>query len=63
MVEHVIDTRFKFESKDKARRYFQELSQLFKTWNSQEFQSDDYKSTEGKLREKIQEAVAEEAAV
>ena len=59
MVEVVLDARLKFESKDKARRYFQELTQLFKTWNSKEFDSNEFKQTEQSLRGKIEEAKAE----
>ena len=64
LVEFVLDTTFKFESKDKARRYFQEITQLFRTWNSKTFDSDEFKQTEESLRDKVKEAqVAEPQAV
>ena len=58
----VIDQDFKFESKDKARRYFLELTQMFKTWNSIEYDSDEFKQKEKEVLTKIEEGKAQVAA-
>ena len=56
----ILDQKFKFQNKDRARRYFQELTQLFKNWNSQEFNSSEFKDTVTALRDKMAEGKAEE---
>ena len=61
LIIEVIDQEFNFESKDKARRYFQELVQAFKTWNSLEFGEGEFQSKEKEMRDKIQERKAQES--
>ncbi len=63
VVIEILDQEFKFQNKEKARRYFQNLIQIFKTWNSQDFQGEEFKATEKKLREKMPEGKPQEAAV
>lgn len=63
VVIEILDQDFKFNNKEKARRYFQDLIQIFKTWNSQEFKSDEFKATEKKLRQRMGEGKPKEAAV
>ena len=53
VIEEMLDKEFKIENKDAARRVFQELRQLFVNWNFVEFGSEEFKSIEGKIREKI----------
>ncbi|MBZ0167469.1 MAG: V-type ATP synthase subunit A [Candidatus Omnitrophica bacterium] len=62
VVIEILDQEFKYRNKEKARRYFQELIQIFKTWNSQEYQGEDFKTTEEKLRRKIEAGKPQEAA-
>lgn len=58
LIVEIMDFEFKFESKDKARRYFQELTQSFKTWNSIGFEDGEFKSKESELRNKLSEGQA-----
>ena len=51
----VLDTEFKFDDKDQARRYFLELRQVFIDWNYAEFQSDKFKKGEQSIAAKIKE--------
>lgn len=60
VIIEIIDQKFKFESKDKARRYFQELAQGFKNWNSAPFNSAEFKSREAEIRAKVSEGKAGE---
>ena len=60
-VEKVLDAQFTFESKDKARRYFQETTQLFKTWNASEFKSSEFQDLEKRLFAKVEEAQSQMA--
>jgi len=53
LINEVIAQEFAFEDKDRARRYFQELQQMFINWNSAAYGSDGFKKTESKLREKL----------
>jgi V/A-type H+-transporting ATPase subunit A len=52
----IIDQPFGFEDKDSARRFFQEMTQMFKNWNSSEFRSEEYQSIEGDIRDKLKNA-------
>jgi len=63
VVDEILRTTFHFENKESARRYFLELRQIFINWNSCEFQTDDFKSTEKQLRAKLESAHAKQAAV
>ena len=51
----VLDSKFKVDSKDDARRYMQELRQLFIDWNYSQMDSGDFKSLEEKIDAKIAE--------
>lgn len=53
----VLNTRFHFEEKDAARRYFQELQLIFTDWNYMPFQSDKFKQQEAVIAAKLQENV------
>jgi V/A-type H+-transporting ATPase subunit A len=51
----VLESKFKVDSKDDARRYMQELRQLFIDWNYSEMDSDDFNALEKKIDAKIAE--------
>ena len=53
LIEEIMDKAFEFENKDTARKFFQELSQMFVTWNSIRFDSDEFKANEKQVRDKI----------
>jgi V/A-type H+-transporting ATPase subunit A len=53
IVEEIIDRDFEFKNKDEARKFFQELRQIFVTWNSAPFKSEDFKKGERQIKEKI----------
>ncbi|OGV51956.1 MAG: V-type ATP synthase subunit A [Lentisphaerae bacterium GWF2_44_16] len=54
-VSRILDTSFKFEGKDEARRYFLELRQMFIDWNYAAFGTDKFKQIENGLEDKIKE--------
>jgi V/A-type H+-transporting ATPase subunit A len=51
----VMDTQMKFEDKDKARSFFQQLTQTCRDWNDSKFQTDEFK----KIEEQMTKALAE----
>ncbi len=53
LLEEIIDKTFDFENKDTARRFFQQLRQIFITWNSVVFQSGEFRQKEQEIRQKI----------
>jgi V/A-type H+-transporting ATPase subunit A len=53
LIHEIISQVFRFENKDHARKYFQELRQVFINWNSSAFDSDDFKRNEKIIREKL----------
>ncbi len=55
-VVSVLETTFDFEDKDKARRYFLELRQVFVDWNYAAMDSDEFKRLEAAIDEKIKES-------
>ncbi len=55
LICEVLDQEFRFDDKDKARHYFQELQQIFISWNSSAYESDEFKRNESNLRKKIEE--------
>lgn len=55
IIDQILNQKFKFESKDLARRYFQELTQMFITWNSSPFQEDAFKTKEQEIKSKLNE--------
>jgi len=52
-VSEVLRTHFDLKEKDAARRFFLELTQLFKTWNPAEWESDDFKRIEQQINARI----------
>jgi V/A-type H+-transporting ATPase subunit A len=54
-VAEILETKFDFTDKDKARRYFLELRQTFIDWNYAAFQSDDFKKLEEAIDSKVKE--------
>ncbi len=56
-VAAVLHTTFQFADKDAARRFFLELTQLFKTWNPTEFESAEFTALEAQITDKITRAV------
>jgi V/A-type H+-transporting ATPase subunit A len=56
IIIEVIEKKFQFSDKDKARRFFQELRQIFINWNTTEFQSEDFKKVERQIRERIEQS-------
>jgi len=60
VVHKIIMQKFHFEGKDVARRYFQELRQIFINWNSAEYGSEDFKKRKQEVQNKVSEAKAEE---
>ena len=55
LLEQVIDQPFTFDTKDAARRFFLELRQMFLTWNSTAFGSNEFKQKEQGIRQKLME--------
>ncbi|MCA9400102.1 MAG: V-type ATP synthase subunit A [Candidatus Omnitrophica bacterium] len=53
MVHNILTKEFSFDKKDAARKFFQELRQLFITWNSTEYDSEEFKTQESKITGKI----------
>ena len=53
----VLDTQFSFDTKDAARRFFQELQLIFTDWNYMPFQSEKFKQQEEVIASKLQENV------
>ena len=51
----VLNTKFTFESKDTARRFFQELQLIFTDWNYMPFKSNSFNKQEEVIASKIQE--------
>jgi V/A-type H+-transporting ATPase subunit A len=56
-VKYVLDSKFKFDDKDQARRYFMELRQAFTDWNYAPFDSEDAKTQEKAIDGKIEERI------
>lgn len=54
---HVIENSFTFPSKDEAIRFFQHLKQLFRSWNSAEFKSEEFILSEKGVLELINKNV------
>ena len=51
----LMETKMKFADKDKARSFFQQLTQTCRDWNNAEFESDEFK----KIEEQMTKALAE----
>jgi len=52
-IEDVLNKSFKFDSKDSARRFFQDLRQKFISWNSLPFKEDEFKKYEQEISNMI----------
>ena len=53
LISDIINHSFTFDNKDEARKFFQELRQIFITWNGASFNSDDFKKSEKQIRDKV----------
>ena len=53
----ILDTQFKFTDKEKTRRYFLELRQLFINWNYAANDSNEFKELEASIDAKLKEGV------
>ncbi len=49
----ILKSELKFEDKDDARHFFQEIRQDFRNWNYAEWETDEFKELEKKLLEKV----------
>ncbi|MDD2689952.1 MAG: V-type ATP synthase subunit A, partial [Candidatus Omnitrophica bacterium] len=58
--EHIFEQEFKFEDKDKALHFFQKLRQLLRTWNSSEWQSNEFKSIESEIVRELGDPLKEQ---
>ncbi|MBU0469532.1 MAG: V-type ATP synthase subunit A [Candidatus Omnitrophica bacterium] len=56
IMDEIIEKKFDFANKDAARRFFQELRQSFITFNTLEFNSDEFKKRESEIRKKLSDA-------
>ena len=53
----VLNGEFTFETKDEARRYFQEVQQLFIDWNYAPYESETFKKIESDIKAKLGENI------
>lgn len=53
LVHDILSTEFRFTQRDQARRFFNEMTQLFRNWNPVEFESDQFKQLEREIRQKL----------
>jgi V/A-type H+-transporting ATPase subunit A len=53
LIVEILDKSFSFEDKDEARKFFQGLRQIFVTWNTIEYDSDEFKEKEKDIRDRI----------
>ena len=56
-LEKIIDTEFKFDDKDVARRFFLTLTQAFKDWHQVKFDAPQFKEGQDKINALLAEAV------
>jgi V/A-type H+-transporting ATPase subunit A len=50
-IYRILESDFAFAEKDEARRFFQQLRQLFKGWNSSAWESEDFKNSEEEIKQ------------
>ncbi len=62
LIHEIIKLEMSFDSKDAARRYFQELRQVFVNWNSTAFDTKEFKDLEQSIRAKLMKASVQMAA-
>jgi len=60
LIYEIIEQSFTFKNKESARRFFLELRQQFINWNSTEFDSQDFKSIDAQIKEKLESLNSEE---
>ena len=48
-IHEILETNFNFENKEDALKFFQQLRQLFRGWNSSEFKTKDFESSEEEI--------------
>lgn len=60
-VLEILRADFAFPDKDRARRFFLELTQEFKNWNPTEFQSPEFKQVEVRIDQRVQAATQQPA--
>ena len=53
-----LGTAMHFENKDAARRFFHQLTQTTRDWNRAEFDSDEFKTLQGRLEQMVLEVAA-----
>jgi len=58
-ISDVLEQDVRFENKNKARRFYQDLRQKLISWNSEEFESEGFKRIETELKSMVEEAVGE----
>ncbi|MFA6217452.1 MAG: V-type ATP synthase subunit A [Candidatus Omnitrophota bacterium] len=52
-IQQILDAEFAFDEKEAALQFFQKLRQLFKGWNSSEWQSEEFKKIEQEITAEI----------
>jgi len=57
---HILEAQFLFSDKEEALRFFQKLRQLFRGWNSNEWQGDEFKNTEKEMSALLKEKIIRE---
>ncbi len=55
LIYDILRTEFKFERRDEVRRFFQELTQLFRDWNPSVWESSEFMNIEKQIRQKVGE--------
>jgi V/A-type H+/Na+-transporting ATPase subunit A len=58
LIHQILTSDLSFENKDIARYFFQQLGQIFKTWNAAAWQSDEFISLERDIRELLEKHTA-----
>jgi len=55
VLHYILEAKFQFENKEETRHFFQQLRQDFRNWNSDPWQSAEFKKREELLKSKIEE--------
>ena len=56
-IYNILEAQFKFSDKEETLRFFQKLRQLFRGWNSNEWQGQEFKHTEEELSALLKEKI------
>jgi V/A-type H+-transporting ATPase subunit A len=59
-IYNILEAQFTFSDKEEALHFFQKLRQLFKGWNSDEWQSQEFKNTEQEISALLKEKIIKE---